>query len=73
MKINSGFYEYAKQQPDFEEKLFFNNYKTIADLARSAYFEKNVPEKYKMDYMDIEIEYECKVDDLSGKNFILKV
>lgn len=73
LKINSGFYEYAKLQSDFDEKLFFNNYKLISELAQSAYFEKNVPEKYKLEYMDIEVEYERKMDELSGKNFILKV
>lgn len=73
LKINYGFYEYAKVQPDFDEKMFFDNYNTIYELAESALLEKDVPEKYKLNYMDIEIEYECKMDDLSGKNFILKV
>lgn len=65
--------EYAKAQEDYEEECVFPMYQFLVDLAMEAGMEDNVPERFKMDYDDIEYKYQDLMDQMADVDYHLKI
>ena len=70
--VNDKYLQYAKHKDDFDERYFFGNYKMISEAAAWADMEPEVPEQFKMEFFDIQFEYQDKMDMLTGKDFSFK-
>ena len=63
---------YVKNINEYDERNFFEWYKTIAECAESASIEEVSDPKYEKDYYDIEYSYRDKMDSIAGVDYSLK-
>ena len=66
LKVIEHSEQYARQHDDFEDKGLFPFYKAAVECAKGADCEYDIPEKYKLDYWDIQEKYEEKIKSITG-------
>lgn len=59
-------------EPEMELRDCVGIYERIVSCAKSARNETDIPAKYQLDYDKIIIEYQKKIDELTGKDFSFK-